>query len=531
MRPGALLRLYFIYICIYIYMYLYTSPPDPFIHQFHPIPIPSRLTSARYPATRTNTSTSTMTRQILPVASPVPSYWLTPAHALADERSTTSLPAHADVAVVGAGMAGVMCAYYTLRGWDDDDARAAGPEGGSGLDARREEETRKEEGKRSLLLVDARALCAGATGRNGGHVKVQAATLAALPTEAERNAFSAYVHRVRRGIGELVRTEGLEAACEFEVRRSYDVFTSAEELARVKSVVDAAVAGGEAWVKDVGYLNGDMAEGITGIKDAVGAFSVPAVSFWPYRLVAGLLERMLVRWPNRLNVQMHTPVLSLADNSEGNVLETTRGRVRADKVVLATNAWTAGLLPQFKEAIIPIRGMASHHSPAVPIHPHLANTYNIRYAGKGVDYLNPRPDGGIVVGGGAWMFSSDQRAWYDNFDDSYPFSEKVQEYWSGYMQKDFLGWEDSKAVADAVWVGIMGRTPDGQPHVGRVPGSQSRWLMAGFNGGGMSIICTAAQAVAAMVRTDVGFDEVAGEFGLLEGFKPSADRLQPEDRK
>jgi glycine/D-amino acid oxidase-like deaminating enzyme len=521
-------------------MYLYIHISARFLYPsvsshpipFHPVlshPIPSRLTSARYPATKT----STMTRQILPVASPVPSYWLTPAHALADERSTASLPAHADVAVVGAGMAGVMCAYYTLRGWDedDDDARAAGGEAGSELDTRRGEETRKEEGKRSLLLVDARALCAGATGRNGGHVKVQAATLAALPTEAERNAFSAYVHRVRRGLGELVRAEGLEAACEFEVRRSYDVFTSAEELARVKSVVDAAVAGGEAWVKDVGYLNGDMAEGITGIKGAVGAFSVPAVSFWPYRLVAGLLERMLVRWPDRLNVQMHTPVLSLADNAEGNVLETTRGRVRADKVVLATNAWTAGLLPQFKEAIIPIRGMASHHSPAVPIHPHLANTYNIVYAGKGADYLNPRPDGGIVVGGGAWMFSSDRSAWYNNFDDSYPFSEKVQEYWSGYMQKNFLGWEDSKAVADAVWVGIMGRTPDGQPHVGRVPGSQSKWLMAGFNGGGMSIICTAAQAVAAMVRTDVGFDEVAGEFGLLEGFKPSADRLQPEDRR
>jgi glycine/D-amino acid oxidase-like deaminating enzyme len=515
-----------IYICICVYTS--TSPPDSFIHPFHPIPtIPSHLTSARDPTTNT-TTTSTMTRQILPVPSPIPSYWLKPAHTLADERSTASLPAHADVAVVGAGMAGVMCAYYTLRGWDhDDDARAARGEAGSGLDARRGVE-RKEEGTRSLLLVDARALCAGATGRNGGHVKVQTATLAALPTEAERNALSAYVGRVRRGLGELVRAEGLEAACEFEIRRSYDVFTSAEELARVKSVVDVAVAGGEAWVEDVWYLNADIAEGITGIKGAVGAFSVPAVSFWPYRLVAGLLERMLVRWPTRLNVQMHTPVLSLADNTEGNVLETFRGRIRADKVVLATNAWTAGLLPQFKEAIIPVRGMASHHSPAVPIHPHLSNTYNIAYAGKGVDYLNPRPDGGIVVGGGAWMFSSDRNTWYDNFDDSYPFSGKVQEYWSEYMQKNFLGWEGSKAVADVVWLGIMGRTPDGQPHIGRVPGSQSRWLLAGFNGGGMSIICTAAQAVAAMVRADVGFDEVAGEFGLLEGFKPSDDRLQPK---
>jgi glycine/D-amino acid oxidase-like deaminating enzyme len=505
-------------------MYIFLSPSN----LFHfPFAFPSQLAPAQYP-----TSTSTMTRQILPVPSPVPSYWLTPAHALADTRSTASVPAHTDVAVVGAGMAGVLSAYYILRGWDDDDddAGVADEESSSGVSSEPKEKNRHD-GERSLLLVDARALCSGATGRNGGHVKVKTATLAALPTETERNAMSSYVHGVQRGLAELVRAEGLEAACEFEIRRSFDVFTSGEELARVKNVVDAAVAGGEAWVRDVWFLNEELAEGVTGIKGAVGAFSVPAVSFWPYRLVAGLLERMLVRWPGRLNVQMHTPVVSLVDNAEGNVLETPRGRVRADKVVLATNAWTAGLLPQFKEVIVPVRGMASHHSPAVPVYPHLANTYNIAYAGKGVDYLNPRPDGGIVVGGGSWMFSSDRNAWYDNFDDSYPFNDEVQGYWHEYMQRNFLGWGDSRAVADVVWLGIMGRTPDGQPHVGRVPGSRSRWLLAGFNGGGMSIICTAAQAVAAMVRADVGFDEVAGEFGLLGGFKPSVERLQPEGRR
>lgn len=126
------------------------------------------------------------------------------------------------------------------------------------------------------------------------------------------------------------------------------------------------------------------------------------------------------------------------------------------------------------------------------------------------------------------MFSADRSTWYDNFDDSYLFNDEVQGYWHGYMQRNFLGWEDSRAVADVVWLGIMGRTPDGQPHVGRVPGSRNRWLLAGFNGGGMSIIHTAAEAIAAMVRADTGFDDVAGEFGLLEGFRPSVARLQPE---
>jgi len=85
------------------------------------------------------------------------------------------------------------------------------------------------------------------------------------------------------------------------------------------------------------------------------------------------------------------------------------------------------------------------------------------------------------------------------------------------MQRTFLGWSDSNAAPDWIWVGIMGSTTDGRCWVGRVPGAKTQWMLAGFNGGGMAQIPVFARAVARMVVADLGFGDVRGEFGLLGG--------------
>lgn len=78
-------------------------------------------------------------------------------------------------------------------------------------------------------------------------------------------------------------------------------------------------------------------------------------------------------------------------------------------------------------------------------------------------------------------------------------------YWENYMQDRFLGWGDSGSVSDFVWTGIMGRTGDGMPFVGRVPGRERTWVLAGFNGGGMALIAICARAVGRMVVEGRGF--------------------------
>ncbi|KAI4944286.1 hypothetical protein J4E91_008843 [Alternaria rosae] len=175
-----------------------------------------------------------------------------------------------------------------------------------------------------------------------------------------------------------------------------------------------------------------------------------------------------------------------------------------------------------------------HHTPSYRINPHLTQTYNIAFAPSspgyptGTDYLNPRPDGTIVVGGGSWFFAHNKALWYNTVDDSIStghFPASVYSHWTNYMADNFLGWEESKAQPDCIWTGIQAMTPDGMPHVGRVPGADGQWMLCGFNGGGMAIIPVVAKAVAKMVVEGKGFEDVKGEFGLLEGFKTGEERM------
>lgn len=82
------------------------------------------------------------TTKILPVDNTTTPYWRTQLHPLDEHRSTEELPSECDIAIIGAGMSGVSTAYHL--------AIAMG-----------------SEKLRSIILLEARQLCSGATGRNG----------------------------------------------------------------------------------------------------------------------------------------------------------------------------------------------------------------------------------------------------------------------------------------------------------------------------------------------------------------------------
>jgi glycine/D-amino acid oxidase-like deaminating enzyme len=427
-----------------------------------------------------------------PVPNPIESYWLSEPHKLRDVRSTPNLPSHCTIAIIGSGMAGITTAYHILS----------------------------QDPSLEVVVLEARELCSGATARNGGHSKVKTATLASLalaegPEAADE--MQTYVEGVIQGLKRIVEDEDLD--CEFELRRSFDVFTDEAESVRLKKIYDESRAAGRSWTKNTHFIDGQYVEQVTSVKGATSAVSVPCCSFWPYKFVTQLAARLLERHAG-FNIQTNTPVIAVTEKDEVNTIRTARGDMKADTVIFATNAYTSGLLPSFKDVIVPVRGMATHLVPAKPIHPHLTNTYNLDFGpGKGVDYLNPRPDGGIVVGGAKWTFDSDRDSWFNNYDDSVPFPQEAEAYWEGYMQRTFHGWEDSQSKVDKTWVGIMGSTPDGWPHVGRVLGAENQWVLAGFNGGGMALIPTASEAVARAVVENVVFEDVCENMGVPAWFR------------
>lgn len=144
-----------------------------------------------------------------------------------------------------------------------------------------------------------------------------------------------------------------------------------------------------------------------------------------------------------------------ADPSSGRWTVTTssRGSIKAKKAIFATNAYTSALLPQYKGKIVPVRGMCSRiMTPKDKPSPYLPNTYSLRWSPTIFDYLIPRPDGSIIVGGARAEYLPELSNWYNVVDDS-ELIEPAKNYFDGYMQRHFRGWEDSGAYTDRVWTG------------------------------------------------------------------------------
>lgn len=90
----------------------------------------------------------------LPVSNSTESFWRTELHPLDSHRSTPTLPEQVDVAVVGAGYAGASIVYNILKKCKDQGISPP-----------------------SIVILEAREACSGATGRNG----MQADRLSLVP--------------------------------------------------------------------------------------------------------------------------------------------------------------------------------------------------------------------------------------------------------------------------------------------------------------------------------------------------------------
>ena len=75
-----------------------------------------------------------------PVSNSTTSFWRTFRHELDDHRTTPDLPAESDIVIIGAGFSGAASAYYI---YDDNPSPP------------------------SVVILEARFACSGATGRNG----------------------------------------------------------------------------------------------------------------------------------------------------------------------------------------------------------------------------------------------------------------------------------------------------------------------------------------------------------------------------
>ena len=188
------------------------------------------------------------------------------------------------------------------------------------------------------------------------------------------------------------------------------------------------------------------------MRGARSCHTYKAARLWPYKLVAHLLKKAVALG---VNLQTFTPVSSVTTANQGSnevrwTVKTPRGTIETDKVVYATNGYTSALVPEMKDKIVPVRGIVARL--AGDMVPKMTDSYMMRFSDYEYDYMIPRPDGSIILGGGRSDYYQDLHAWYDVVDDS-KLIESARGYFDGYMQRHFIEWETSNIRTEELWTG------------------------------------------------------------------------------
>lgn len=345
-----------------------------------------------------------------------------------------------DVCVIGAGISGCSTAFH-LAG------------AGTGAD---------------VVLVDAREVAGGASGRNGGFLLAGLdVRYADLRTRLGKVRAAALYGMTVDGRDLLLRTADELGLGRF-ARRTGSLRLAVDEPEIADLALEAVALRGDEF--DVRELSPDQldaplaAAGFTaGLSFAGDGASIPAA--WVRGLCAAARER-------GVRVHEHSPAVSVTTTATKPVVQLASGqRIAAEKVVVCTEAWLPGLLPELTDIVVPYRSqlLAAAAPPG--------NAVLLKcptWSRRGWDYAQQLTTGELIVGGEEREDASLYRTRAEQTD---PRDQAALDAWITRV----LGCTPEVLQR---WAGVLSHTPDGMPLVGRIPGRSGVFVCGGWGGAG-----------------------------------------------
>ncbi|KAI5460613.1 FAD dependent oxidoreductase [Mariannaea sp. PMI_226] len=420
----------------------------------------------------------------LPVANPTTSYWQTPPNERLLGIQSAQLPFKADIAIIGSGVSACSVVHELLT---------------SGYTG-------------SVAILEAREICSGATGRNGGRVHVHAIQdydkyrrrlgdeaaekiirFQMLHWEAINNAAKSLSPENRKRAA-LRETESVAAV--FSKKKLEDLETL---LANFEAAFPDCVG---RWR----IIGAEETQTKYKIKHATGALIGIAGAAWPYRLITGIFSELLDAYGDRLSLEANTPVQAVSRDPDFDYsysLKTPRGQLRAKHVVFCTEAHTSHLLPKLRGIIVPRRGQMTVQSPGNTFEDLRGKRSWNFYFDTGFDYLHQNPtNGDIIIGGGDFGGFEGAAQIYGVPSDAME-ELPAKTHLSGVLRVVFgkQAWGEVPQGRESIkssWTGILGNSLDHTPLVGPLPQEAlhdrrigrkekgAEWICAGFGGYGMT---------------------------------------------
>lgn len=272
---------------------------------------------------------------------------------------------------------------------------------------------------------------------------------------------------------------------------------------------------------------------ISRIKGAQACYAWPAATLQPWKLVADIMRKNLQKGL-KFNLQTYTTVRKVvASKNAGKwMVQSDRGDIECSRVVHATNAYSAAVEPSLFGLIFPTPHMCNKIVPPGIFagSKALQNSYGVLLPGGALFSINPRCTAdGIVLFGGSNSGQKEFDKWLDQHperrtDDSFSGVSLVTDAVKEFADREFQGWSEAITgpgqLYDYSWSGIIGRSVDGVPFIGELPGLPGQWVCAGHNGHGMARTFTAAPGLVKLMEGR-SWEEV----GLPDVYQITPERL------
>lgn len=335
------------------------------------------------------------------------------------------------------------------------------------------------EGK-SVVVLEALRVGAGASGRNGGHLNngiahSYSAAMERFGAEKARALYRAFDDGIAT-IERIITEEGID--CGFRRSGKLKLASKESHVAGLRRNFEAVHREAD---QDTEWLDRAALEAEV-VSDAFhgGMLQRRSAMMHMGRFVAGLADAAVRRGAV---IHEEAPVTARTRSGAGWRLETPRGAVTAGQVVLATGAYTGDAFPWFRRRIVPVGSFIiattllteAQIAGSVPGDRTFVNSMNIG------NYFRLTPDRRLIWGGRArFSARSDQRS----------------DARSGAVLKAALA-EVFPQLADVgidyCWGGLVDMTADRFPRAGQADGV---WFSMGYSGHGAQIATHMGEIIA-----------------------------------